>query len=193
MSTSTSNQGCDTSTSNFISIFQTAHEEYKKLTGQDLDAHPFAAELDQCNSPEAISNLLQKQAQAFIQAHKGNEKLLAWLDPTVHVLFTFSATLGEGVGLVSVSSFPYPCFSISISQPFSPAKTIFTGIAVLLEVRLFHNLLMCTCVTINSDGEGYRRELRYAYQCLRAHPSFPSTPPLLHRYPTHTGDDRVTR
>ncbi|KAH9954999.1 hypothetical protein BC827DRAFT_1386551 [Russula dissimulans] len=40
---------------------------------------------------------------------------MAWLDPMVHILFTFSATLGEGIGL-----------------SFSPAKTIFTGIGVLL-------------------------------------------------------------
>lgn len=26
---------------------------------------------------------------------------MAWLDPTVRILFTFSATLGEGIGLVS--------------------------------------------------------------------------------------------
>ncbi|KAH9955020.1 hypothetical protein BC827DRAFT_1239506 [Russula dissimulans] len=45
---------------------------------------------------------------------------MAWLDPTVHILFTFSATLGEGIGL-----------------PFSPAKTIFTGVGVLLGVSTF--------------------------------------------------------
>ncbi|KAH9955015.1 hypothetical protein BC827DRAFT_1239450, partial [Russula dissimulans] len=41
---------------------------------------------------------------------------MAWLGPTVRILFAFSATLGEGIGL-----------------PFSPAKTIFTGVGVLLR------------------------------------------------------------
>ncbi|KAF8463216.1 hypothetical protein DFH94DRAFT_659074, partial [Russula ochroleuca] len=40
---------------------------------------------------------------------------MAWLDPTIHILSTFSDTLGEGISL-----------------PFSPAKTVFTGIGVLL-------------------------------------------------------------
>ncbi|KAH9992629.1 hypothetical protein BJV77DRAFT_1001937 [Russula vinacea] len=48
---------------------------------------------------------------------------MSWLDPTIHILFTFSNTLGEGIGL-----------------PFSPAKTIFTGIGVLLGVRF-----PCSC------------------------------------------------
>ncbi|KAI0288084.1 hypothetical protein BC826DRAFT_722299 [Russula brevipes] len=144
MSTSTSNQGPATSTSNFVSIFQTAYEEYKALTRQDLDAHPFAAELDQCNSPEAISNLLQKQAHAFIQAHKGNEKLLAWLDPTVHVLFTFSATLGEGVGL-----------------PFPPAKTIFTGIAVLLGTVKDTVASYATLISVFERVHLFLKRLRY--------------------------------
>ncbi|KAH9028257.1 hypothetical protein EDB84DRAFT_1498792, partial [Lactarius hengduanensis] len=38
-----------------------------------------------------------------------------WLNPTVNVLYAFSAALGEGVGLV-----------------FSPAKVIFAGAGVLL-------------------------------------------------------------
>jgi len=46
-------------------------------------------------------NVFRTQAQTFDNFRKGNEKLLTWLDPIVHVLFTFSATLGEGIGLVS--------------------------------------------------------------------------------------------
>jgi hypothetical protein len=86
--------------SNFAAIFQAAHDEYKTLTGHDLDTHPFAAELDCCNSPDTILNVLQNRAQALNRLRKGDEKLLEWLNPTVHVLFTFSATLGEGIGLV---------------------------------------------------------------------------------------------
>ena len=60
---------------------------------------------------------------------------MAWLDPTIHILFTFSDTLGEGIGLVSKPrSFAHDCCRTPGFQPFSPAKTIFTGIGVLLGV-----------------------------------------------------------
>jgi hypothetical protein len=50
-------------------------------------------------------NVFQKQAQAFDKFRKGNDKLMAWLTPIVNILFTFSGTLGEGIGLVSIRSF----------------------------------------------------------------------------------------
>jgi hypothetical protein len=90
-------------TSNFTPIFQTACDEYKRLTGYDLATHPFSAELDHCNSPDGILHVLGKQSQAFTRSRKRNEKLLAWLSPIVYVLSTFSGTLGEGIGLVSIS------------------------------------------------------------------------------------------
>ena len=71
------------------------------MTGKRLDTHPFAAQLDACDSPNAVSDLLRTQAQTFSKFRRGDEKLMAVLDPTVHILFTFSATLGEGIGLVS--------------------------------------------------------------------------------------------
>jgi hypothetical protein len=98
---STSNQASSASASNSTAIFQAAHDEYKKFTGSDLDTHPFASELDSCNSPDGVLNVLQKQAQTCNRSRKGDEKLLEWLNPTVNVLFAFSATLGEGIGLVS--------------------------------------------------------------------------------------------
>lgn len=89
------------STDNFTTIFNAALIEYQTITGKPLDTHPFAAQLDTCQNPEAISNLLQTQAQAFNKYRKGDEKLMAWLDPTIHILFAFSDTLGEGISLVS--------------------------------------------------------------------------------------------
>ncbi len=103
MSTSASNQtaSASTSTTNFTAIFNAASAEYQRVTGKHLVTHPFAAQLDTCDSPKAVSDLLRTQAQAFNKFRKGDEKLMAWLDPIVHILFTFSATLGEGIGLVS--------------------------------------------------------------------------------------------
>ena len=78
-------------------MFNVASSEYQRVTGNRLDTHPFAAQLSTCDSPGAVSNLLRAQAQAFSKFRKSDEKLMAWLDPTVHIL---SATLGEGIGLV---------------------------------------------------------------------------------------------
>ena len=112
---STSNQTTRPSpTSNFDLIFDTAVDEYKRLTGLDLRTHPLAAAFDVCNSPDIIVTIFRKQAQAFGRFRKGDGKLLTWLDPTVQVLFALSATLGEGIGLVSPS--PLPCI---IPQPVS--------------------------------------------------------------------------
>ncbi|KAH9958341.1 hypothetical protein BC827DRAFT_612300 [Russula dissimulans] len=100
----------------FTAIFDVAVAEYHRVTGMRLDTHPFAAELDTCHSPEDISDLLRMQAQTFNNFHKRDEKLMTWLNPTIHILHTISAALREGIDL-----------------PFSPAKTIFTGIGVLLR------------------------------------------------------------
>jgi len=101
---STSNQTPNASTSNFTPIFQTACDEYKKLTGRNLATHPFAAELDHCNSPDGVLDVLGKQLQVFTRSRKHNEKLLAWLNPIACVLFKFSLALGEGIALVSILS-----------------------------------------------------------------------------------------
>jgi hypothetical protein len=99
------------STDNFTAIFDAASAEYEVMTGNRLDTHPFAAQLRTCHSPEAISNSLRTQAQGFSKFCEGDEKLMAWLDPTVHILFTFSATLGEGTSLVShLNSFSLAAF-----------------------------------------------------------------------------------
>ena len=101
MSTSNQSAGPSTSTDNFTAIFNAASTEYARVTRKRLDTHPLAAQLDACDSPNAVSDLLRTQAQAFSKFRNGDEKLMAVLDPTVHILFTFSATLGEGIGLVS--------------------------------------------------------------------------------------------
>ena len=71
------------------------------MTGKRLDTHPFATQLDSCRSPEAVSNVLRTQVQAFKKFREGDEKLMTWLNPIVNILFVFSVTLGNGIGLVS--------------------------------------------------------------------------------------------
>ena len=146
---STNNQVSSISTSNFAPIFRAACDEYKTLTGQDLYTHPFAQELDHCDSADSILNVLREQAQVSLKRRKDHEKLVASLNPVINVLFTFSATLGEGIGLVRISSLLHLLSLTSVSQPCSPGKTIFTGIGVLLGVCLplfphlrLHNILL---------------------------------------------------
>ncbi|KAH9073600.1 hypothetical protein EDB83DRAFT_2260404, partial [Lactarius deliciosus] len=104
-----------TSSSNFQSIFNAALKAYEKKTKKDLLAHPLAAQLQACNSPADILLVLQDKVNELDQSRSADERLSRWLNPTIEVLYTFSAILGEGVGLV-----------------FSPAKVIFAGAGVLL-------------------------------------------------------------
>ena len=101
---STRNQS-DPSTSNFTAIFDVATQEYKTLTRQDLATHPFAAALQGLNSPDSALDVFREQAQAFDKFRHGDENLMTSLTPIVNILFMFSETLGENVGLVSVHSF----------------------------------------------------------------------------------------
>ncbi|KAH9176596.1 hypothetical protein EDB89DRAFT_78705 [Lactarius sanguifluus] len=101
----------------FRSLFETALQEYEKKAGTILLDNPITVKLQNCNSAEAINDVLQEQAQTF-QKFRGNDgKFAKWLKRTVHVLHTLSTSsaLGEGVGL-----------------PFPPAKAIFAGIGILL-------------------------------------------------------------
>ena len=88
-----------TSSSNFQLIINNALEAYKKRTKDDLLAHPLAPQLQACDSPGAILAILQQQAQDIDQS-RTDDRWTKWLDPTINVLFAFSATLGAGVGLV---------------------------------------------------------------------------------------------
>ncbi|KAI9441977.1 hypothetical protein BJY52DRAFT_1216965 [Lactarius psammicola] len=103
------------SPSNFRATFYAALKTYKDKTKKDLLAHPLMAQLQTCNSPTDILAILRTQVQQFEQSTHDDDKLTRWLNPTINVLYAFSAVLGEGVGLV-----------------FSPAKVIFTGTGVLL-------------------------------------------------------------
>ena len=88
--------------SNFKSMLDAALAEYKKKTGNDLLAHWLANELKTCESVDAVMDILRDQAKGFGKA--GDQKLMGWIDPLVHVLHTFSDALGDGVSLVHIAS-----------------------------------------------------------------------------------------
>ncbi|KAH9017556.1 hypothetical protein EDB84DRAFT_1679530 [Lactarius hengduanensis] len=106
----------------FKSMLDTALAGYKKETGKDILTHQIANELKTCESVDGVLNILRDQAKAFERS--GDQKLMTWIDPLVHVLYTFSGALGDGVSLVLIMN--------PTLEAFPPAKVIFTGIGVLL-------------------------------------------------------------
>ena len=83
---------------NFKVVFEAALEVYNKKTKQSLQDHPLLTQLESCDSPTAILDLLRGQVNP-----NANEGLRKWLNPTIHVLHAFSGTIGEGVGLVNIN------------------------------------------------------------------------------------------
>jgi hypothetical protein len=88
------------SSPDFQLIFNIALKSYERRTKSDLLVHPLAAQLQDCNSPNAVLALIRQQVQGLHQSQRADERLTKWLNPTVNVLYTFSATLGGGVGTV---------------------------------------------------------------------------------------------
>ncbi|KAH9015495.1 hypothetical protein EDB85DRAFT_2280301, partial [Lactarius pseudohatsudake] len=88
--------------------------------------------------------MLRAQAQAFDQSQIAREELTKWLDPTVNVLYAFSAALGEGIGLT-----------------FPPAKAIFAGIGVLLQAVRTSALAKMLCRPVWPHGILFMRLQKY--------------------------------
>ena len=131
------------SESNLRSLFETALKEYEKQAGTNLLDNRLIIQLQSCHSADAVSAILQEQAQAFHTFRGGDGKLISWLKRTVYVLYTLSTSnvLAAGVGMVRFKLFELPVtlqhklltFLIRI-QPFPPANAIFAGIGILLAV-----------------------------------------------------------
>lgn len=128
----------------FEAIFDASLEEYAQKTGMDLAAHPLATTLEVCDRPEAVPDVLRKEAQAFDEYRNGDRKvrLMKRLKSTVDIVFELSTcgVFGEGIGLVghinSIRCNVYVQLSHFFLQMFPPAKAIFTGVGILLAVRV---------------------------------------------------------
>ena len=90
-----------TSSTIFETIFSAALKAYKNQTKKDIASHPLSAQLQSCDTPSSILAVLRTQVQTFEQSQGSDDKWTKWLDPTVNVLFAFSASLGNGVGVVN--------------------------------------------------------------------------------------------
>jgi len=99
--TSTEQPTPSTSSNSNIQLITDALAIYARITGIDLSKSPFAAALEQSDSPEAILQLLQEREKAFKDYRDGNHRLVNCLSPAVNVIQAFSGILGEAVSLVS--------------------------------------------------------------------------------------------
>ena len=85
----------------FQALFESALQSYVKETGITLVEHPFAVQLQSCNSVESIDNLVQDQTQAFSNFLE-SDRITKSIKAVVSKSNTLSATafLGDAVGLV---------------------------------------------------------------------------------------------
>jgi hypothetical protein len=86
---------------NFGTIFAAALKEYKKRTKRDITAHSLAAQVESCDSPNAVLTVLQTQVQMFDPSPSANERWTRLLDPTVTVLCAFSGFVSGIAGPVN--------------------------------------------------------------------------------------------
>ena len=105
MSTAPAAPSPSTSQSNFASIFNAALESYTLKTKNDLASHPLLPGLQSCESSDDVLTVLREQVPAFNQSQTFDDGLTKWVTPTVNVLYSFSGTVGQGVGLVNMMAF----------------------------------------------------------------------------------------
>ena len=130
----------NTASSNFQTLFNAALAKYTMQTGKDLRHHPLADRIDNCDGPDSILDIFQEQAREFDEFRKGDTKLFKWLGPVVKVLDALSSNevLSDSTCLVSPAVFHTICslYLNTVIQVFPPAKAIFSGICILLSVRI---------------------------------------------------------
>ena len=98
---STYNMGDQSGSSRFQVIFDSALRDYETQTGTTLTNHPFAQQLQVCQTVESTTALLQEQAHAF-KEFRESDKIMKSLKGVVLFLSSVSATarLGRHSGLV---------------------------------------------------------------------------------------------
>jgi hypothetical protein len=88
--------------STFQALFNAALQDYKDKTGTSLVDHPFAKQLEACESVSSITAILGKQAQGFREFRGNDGKLMKALNSSIDVLCSpsISSALSESIGLV---------------------------------------------------------------------------------------------
>jgi hypothetical protein len=120
----------------FQALIEPALQAYEKKAGVSLAHHPLAIKLESCNSVEAITGLLQDQAQTFMDL-QGSDKIMKSIRMTVSILSKVSsaASLVDAFGLVRQKALITCLTSLTSDlQTFPPAKAIQACLAILLDV-----------------------------------------------------------
>jgi len=84
--------------SRFRVLFDSALQDYQNQTGTTL----VAGQLQNCDSVESVTAVLQEQTWAFTEFRGGDNRIMKSLESVVSALYTLSAStaLGEAIGLV---------------------------------------------------------------------------------------------
>ena len=85
--------------SRFRALFEAALQDYQIQTGTTLVNHPLAEKLQNCNSVESVTAVLQEQARAFNEFLGDNGRITKSLKGIVSVLYTLSSSAAS-IGLV---------------------------------------------------------------------------------------------
>ena len=88
--------------SRFRVLLESALQDYQRQTGTTLASHPLAEKLQNCDSVESVTAVLQEQTRAFTEFRGGDNRIMKSLKSVVSALYTLSAStaLGEAIGLV---------------------------------------------------------------------------------------------
>ena len=105
-----SSTGQATSSAENVKLIIDALADYATETGIDLSKNPFAANLEQLKSPDAILQILEERERAFKEYRNGKRRLMNCLNPAVKVLHKFSSVLSGAVGQVSRT-----CYLVGLS------------------------------------------------------------------------------
>ena len=84
------------------SLFEAALHNYEEQTGMKLIDHPLARQLENCNSVESITEVLQEQARAFTEFRRDDSKVMKPLKRVVHVVHALSTSLVRGIEIVDI-------------------------------------------------------------------------------------------
>jgi hypothetical protein len=116
---------------NYRLIFASALKAYEEKTGKGLSSDPLLRSLESCNSSGDIITILRHQIP---ESNQSRSRLTRWLNPTVNVIKSFSASMGWAVDIVSprVRGHTSKIYMLNfITQ--APARLMFTAIGVLLS------------------------------------------------------------
>jgi hypothetical protein len=122
--------------SNLKPILDAALIEYKKKIGKELLDQPLAADVQRCDTVDAVLAILRDQAKAFPQLKDGDQKFMELIGQLTQVLFAFSGTLGVGdFGLVILIRRDFKYTLTLLHRSFPPRKeSLLPSLPFLLSV-----------------------------------------------------------